>query len=355
MPSSRIKSIFKFLLFAIFIVAFAAWFFLVYDRNSGQTETRYSTDDLEQRLPRGAVERVACSDQQPLRKALFGDLHVHTTYSFDAYAYGVRTTPEDAYRFAKGEEIPYFPIKRKNMEGKIKIDRPLDFLAVTDHAEFLGEYQLCTDRESGRSKSLYCRMYRRGGLLSLIATGTALAVDPPKRISSVCPQGDLACMQASSVPWGKIIDAAENANDTTANCSFTSFVGYEYSGAPDSSNYHRNVIFRNANVPVLPVSKFEAPLDYYLWKELDKTCVNENGCEYLTIPHNSNLSNGRLLVPYADLPDNTEEKIAYANLRLAREPIMEIFQHKGSSECTVNGFADILGTADELCDLWYAR
>ena len=90
-------------------------------------------------------DREACSYQEPLRTALFGDLHVHTTFSFDAYAYGVQTTPDDAYRFAKGEAIPHLPLDEDGkMSGTVKIDRPLDFVAVTDHAEYLGEVQLCT-------------------------------------------------------------------------------------------------------------------------------------------------------------------------------------------------------------------
>ena len=81
--------------------------------------------------------------------ALFGDLHVHTAFSFDAYAYGVQTTPADAYRYAKGEAIPHLPLDASGtMSGTARIDRPLDFLAVTDHAEYLGEVQLCRDESS---------------------------------------------------------------------------------------------------------------------------------------------------------------------------------------------------------------
>ncbi len=299
--------------------------------------------------------KVDCNDQQPLRKALFGDLHVHTTYSFDAYSYGVQTTPEDAYRYAKGQAIDFFPVDDDGkMSGSIKIDRPLDFLAVTDHAEFLGEYQLCTSTESPVYDHDFCQTFRKGGSKAIMAVASSLAIDPAQRISPVCAQGNRACLEASNIPWRKIIDAAENANDFSADCSFTAMIGYEYSGSPSSSNYHRNVIFRSGSVPAIPVSKFEAPLDYYLWKELDKNCKKEDGCDYLTIPHNSNLSNGKLLIPYADLPDTTENKIAYAKLRLAREPIMEVFQHKGNSECA-NGFPDILGAADELCELEQIR
>ncbi|NNM12655.1 MAG: DUF3604 domain-containing protein [Pseudomonadales bacterium] len=296
-----------------------------------------------------------CRDYTPTKQAYFGDLHVHTSFSFDAHAYGVKTTPEDAYRFARGEAIPFLPLAEDGtMAGSIKIDRPLDFVAVTDHAEFLGEYQLCTDKDSASYNSDYCNTYRKGGVEAIMLTGTALATQPSTRLTPVCGEGARDCLAASVIPWQAIIAAAENANDDSPACEFTSFVGYEYSGAPGSSNYHRNVIFRNANVPEMPVSIFEAPRDYDLWLALNKTCSEKNNCEYLSIPHNSNLSNGHLLTPYANLEGTLENKIAYTKQRLAREPLVEMFQHKGSSECA-NGFAGILGAPDELCEMEQIR
>lgn len=309
----------------------------------------------QQTLVPASVSAHGCNNQQATKQAFFGDLHVHTRYSFDAFAYGVRTTPEDAYRFAKGEQIAFLPLDANGqMKGKIKIDRPLDFLAVTDHAEFLGESQMCSDQQSSEYKTDYCAKYRAGGFEAIRMVATALAIDPPQRISPICPQGNKACLQASSVPWKRIIAAAERANDTSANCSFTAFVGYEYSGSPSSSNYHRNVIFRTAKVPEIPVSRFEAPLDYYLWQQLNESCKKEQGCDYLTIPHNTNLSNGKLLTPYADLEESMENMLDYASQRLSREPLLEVFQHKGNSECA-NGFPNILGATDELCEMEQIR
>lgn len=297
------------------------------------------------------IENTSCANQQPLRKALFGDLHVHTTYSFDVFSFGVQTTPADAYRFAKGEAIDYLPLDESGkMTGSVQIDRPLDFVAVTDHAEFLGEYHLCMTESSKQYESDYCRNFRKGGRDSIMATGALLALDKPQRIADFCIKNNQACLTASETPWQEIIAAAENANDASTDCSFSAMIAYEYTGSPATSNYHRNVVFRSANVPAVPVSYFEAPFDYQLWQALDKTCDRQSGCDYLTIPHNSNLSNGKLLSPYANLPDNNESKIDYANLRLAREPLMEVFQHKGNSECS-NGFPDILGAPDELCSL----
>ncbi len=300
-------------------------------------------------------DREACAYQQPHRMALFGDLHVHTAFSFDAYAYGVQTTPDDAYRYAKGESIPHLPLDDSgNMSGTARIDRPLDFVAVTDHAEYLGEVQLCTDEDSASYNTEYCQGVRGGGLGVMRMIATALALDPAVRISPICPAGDADCIAATKIPWQRTIEAADDANDNTSACSFTALVGYEYSGSPNSSNYHRNVIFRNSVVPDLPVSKFEASLDIYLWRALNKVCTDEMGCDYLTIPHNSNLSNGKMLTPYADMPDTQEAKVEYANARLEREPLLEIFQHKGNSECA-NGFPGILGAPDELCELEQIR
>ena len=136
-------------------------------------------------------------------------------------------------------------------------------------------------------------------------------------------------------------------------CSFTSFVGYEYTGTPGVSNYHRNVIFRNAEVPDLPVSYIDAPIDRSLWQQLDVACNGETGCDYLTIPHNTNLANGRM-APYVGLEATVENRRAYAEVRLEREPIVEIFQHKGASEC-INGLSTVLSAPDELCDVEAVR
>lgn len=298
---------------------------------------------------------TACADRQPLRKALFGDLHVHTTYSFDAYSYGVTATPEDAYRFAKGEPMAYFPRSSEGkLTGEIRIDRPLDFLAVTDHAEFLGEYGLCNQQEYAAYDTAYCMTFRAGGREAMIATAIPLTLEPAQRMSEVCRQGDKACLSATRSLWRNIVDAAESAQDHSNACAFTALVGYEYTGSPASSNYHRNVLFRSALVPDRPVSQFEARHDYQLWEELGRACTPERGCEFLTIPHNSNLSNGRELALYANLPLSPENRLRFTRAKLRYEPVMEIFQHKGNSECE-NGFPGITGPPDELCALEQIR
>ncbi len=312
-------------------------------------------------IPGGSVarteDRPACLDATSLRQALFGDLHVHTSFSFDAAANSTGATPADAYRFAKGEAIPFWPIGPDGApEGSITIDRPLDFVGVTDHGEFLGERRLCRDPESPRYDSEFCTTFRSNQRVGMQMLGAVITTETPSRLEDVCGEDGSLCLEWAKSPWEAIIDAAEDAYDRTEACSFTTFVGYEYTGTPGISNYHRNVIFRGSEVPDLPVSYIDAPTDSQLWQRLDEVCGDGTarpGCDYLTIPHNSNLANGRM-APYRGLDGTLESRRAYAEKRLEREPIIEIFQHKGGSEC-IGGLSSVFAEPDELCDVEAVR
>ncbi len=297
------------------------------------------------------AETVSCERFDDNRMALFGDLHIHTSYSFDAAANSTGATPEDANRYARGEAIPFFPINDQGVAtGRTKIDRPLDFLAVTDHGEFLGERALCRTEGSPVYNTEFCGGYRSNERTGMMMLGTVITTETPARIPEICGADGNLCRDFAQSPWENI-QAAANAANTP--CEFTSFVGYEYTGTPGTSNYHRNVIFRGDAVPALPVSYIDAPIDSKLWAALDAVCDIENGCDYLTIPHNSNLANGRM-APYMQLEDTDAAKVAYAQSRLKREPIMEIFQHKGGSEC-INGLSSVFGAPDELCEVEAVR
>jgi uncharacterized protein DUF3604 len=306
------------------------------------------------KLPEGAPAQptdTTCENYTEAGMPLFGDVHVHTSYSFDAAANSTGATPTDAQNYAQGGEIPFFPLDANGQPvGKAKIDRPLDFLAVTDHGEFLGERALCRTAGSPVYDGDFCTNYRANERQGMMMLGTVITSEAPARIAAVCGEDGARCTDFAQGPWREIQDASNNANQP---CKFTSFIAYEYTGTPGTSNYHRNVIFRNDKVPAAPVSYIDAPIDSKLWNGLDAVCRREQGCDYLTIPHNTNLANGRM-APYKQLENTTAAKQAYAAKRLQREPIMEIFQHKGGSEC-INGLTSILGAPDELCNVEAVR
>ena len=142
----------------------------------------------------------------------------------------------------------------------------------------------------------------------------------------------------------------EAAYDRTSACRFTTFVGYEHTGTPRSNNYHRNVIFRNDRVPEYAISYIESPTDVELWEQLTEQCLEGvEGCDVLAIPHNSNLSSGAMFPSYISRFESSDTAREIAELRNAMEPVMEVFQHKGNSEC-FNGLPNILGAEDELCE-----
>ena len=214
-------------------------------------------------------QRETCANYDAQRRPFFGDLHVHTTLSFDAATQDTRNRPADAYRFARGERVGLQPYDEAGQPLRhSQIDRPLDFAAVTDHSEFLGEVQICLTPGMDGYDSLPCYIYRKWPRLGFILFGgDILGVGSPKRFE-FCDEGAKVCLDAARGPWGEVQQAAEAAYDRSASCEFTSFVGYEWTGAPDTRNLHRNVIFRNAKVPELPVSYVEAPYPSELWDQL---------------------------------------------------------------------------------------
>lgn len=305
--------------------------------------------DVEQPPVVYIESREPCALRSPARRALFGDLHVHTSLSFDAYAFDVRVTPEQAYQFARGQQIGLPPLDEQgNGIRKIRLSRPLDFAAVTDHAEFLGEVQACITPGAAGYGSRLCERYRAGGNNAVVNLGFILSTDEKKRFEEVCPPDGTGCAELLFGTWNRLQHAAQTAYDRSENCAFTSFVAYEYSGSPGLSTMHRNVIFRNDRVP-LPISHYEETTPEGLWRALDETCRKaRTGCEVLAIPHNPNESNGKMFkVEYPEGTDEQEQR-RLAKLRQSYEPLLEIYQHKGDSECR-NGLSAVLGTPDEQC------
>jgi hypothetical protein len=251
----------------------------------------------------------------PLKNAYFGQLHLHTGMSFDAYLGGTRLYAEEAYRFARGEEI--------EQDGrKIKTDAPLDFLGVSDHSEYLGQLRLAADPD---------------GPLAQTAFGKLFASTPPdKRVALIYKLADtfgsggyeppeLLTRDIMKSNWQRQIDAAEKFNQPG---KFTTFVAYEWSSIPNGANLHRNVIFRGPRYPELPFSSLDSANPENLWRYIEHQ--RSNGIQALAIPHNSNVSDG-LMWSYADSARNPIDR-EYAETRVGIERLVEITQLKGTSE-----------------------
>ncbi len=263
------------------------------------------------------------------RKAYFGDLHVHTKYSFDAFAFGTTATPYDAYRYAKGEPLEH------PAGFTMQLREPLDFYAVTDHAMFLGVAAEGADTSTEFSKQPAVEPLHdlnapdNRGLLSVPGRMRAFSTILPKLLGGIA-DGTIGLEETDQITrsaWRDTIDAAEEFNDPG---QFTTFVAYEYSSsADDRGNLHRNVIFRGGDqLPAIPFSRFHSQNPEGLWDWMDG--LRDQGIESLAIPHNSNGSNGQMfeLVDWAGDPMDD----AYTSQRLRNEPLVEITQVKGTSE-----------------------
>jgi len=352
-------------------------------------------------LPFERTEKVAtCPDYDPLKQPFFGETHVHTGRSFDASINLVPATPRDAYRFAKGEkDMP--GVDRLGLVNPTQykaLDPPLDWGAVTDHSEYFGAIGICQDHQNKPPGyySLDCQLlrgfyfqpkkedqqgtglppgYQRSFAHNVFALLGTLVLGPGSRNIPlpVCNEAD--CARAELGVWEEMQLAAQEAYEP---CRFTSFVGYEATSAPGGTTWHRNVLFRNANVIRRPVTAIDMAREdnpdpktipplfpggqnpEKLWDKLEQNCqqmqgvIDPNGerCEALTIPHNSNLgggvyADGQTIVPPAFFdPPNVE----FAAKRRAWEPLVEIYQTKGSSECRWDPRLQAgVETADEHC------
>ncbi|MEO8604420.1 MAG: DUF3604 domain-containing protein [bacterium] len=295
-------------------------------------------------------DREPCDAFDALRQPFFGDLHVHTRYSADASIYGTKAGPRDAYDFARGGEIAVSDADEQPTRHA-RLARPLDFAAVTDHAEFFGEVDLCTRPDSPVYDIHLCSILRQfepperqfGTIVQWLFPA---GVDNPPPSLSFCTTPGVDCDAAAVSVWHEMQAAAEGAYDRTSACTFTSFIGYEHTPSRGGRHLHRNVIFRNDRVTPFAYSQLETARDGVpqgLWKAIEDNCLNTgNGCDALIIPHNSNLSDG---LQFFDPVDRAE-----AQRRQDREPLVEIYQSKGGSECRFDRLAGRgVGTTDELC------
>lgn len=265
-----------------------------------------------------AAAQTTAVERHSERKAYFGELHVHTMNSPDAFILNVRARPDDAYRFALGESV-------EHVSGvRVQLRQPLDFLAVTDHAEYMGILPRLADPDSALGDLPLARALRSDDQKK---AGEAL-MDVLMTLGSGKPKNELVAPELRGNIWQDYIRLAEQYYRPG---EFTTLIGYEWtsSGGLPEINLHRNVIFRSGKVPEAPFSSFDSVDPRELWNWMDRQ--RERGIEAMAIPHNSNLSNG-LMFPTEEAFNGEPVDAAYAEQRMRNEPIVEITQIKGSSE-----------------------
>ena len=286
--------------------------------------------------PPGTADTAAAPEVERnlLRNAYYGDFHVHSSWSLDAYSLGGnRNDPSMAYRFGRGEEV-------NTADGRVlRLRVPLDFMAVTDHDIWLGTVNLCLDESDAAYDTPTCEQVRANawfGYGDFEARGRVPA--------DICGQNEPAmsadnkCYERARHQWHEVQRNAEAFNEPGR---FTTFPAYEWTANPPGFGHlHRNVIFRGDAVPEWGGSSVAMEnRPERLWKWLEEACTGD--CQVLAIPHNSNLSGGSAFEEYAWIPYTAQT----LRLRAWAEPLVEIHQIKGNSECYLG-----LGTTDEECN-----
>jgi hypothetical protein len=278
--------------------------------------------------PAGAAEK-----QVPHTEVYWGDVHLHTNFSLDAYATGnTSVTPDMAYRFARG-----IPIKEPGLDRKIQIRRPLDFLAVTDHAVFMG-LQVFLSRKDALFTSTpwgqkMIEAFEKGQNI-MAASGGASAPDTPEQREK---RNQIFSDKIRQTVWDEEVDAAQK---NYVPGKFTTLVGWEWTAVAYNGektvrnmlNLHRNVITNadgKTGKSFFPYSNMDSNRPEDLWAWMART-KKRTGIDMFAIPHNSNLSGGRMFA----LTDSDGKAITpeYARMRAAWEPLVEITQTKGTSE-----------------------
>ena len=266
------------------------------------------------------TERTA--NYNEAKNAYFGDFHIHTSWSFDAFIYNVRTSPDDAYRFGKGEAIPH-------VSGQpVQLQRPLDFMAVTDHSEYLGVMMQMKDKNNPLSE-----------------LEIAKSINDPDPTVSKKSFGKIGFSIATNWPYKELIkrDIIQNTWEKNIAAAdrhyepgkFTTFPAYEWTSSPAAyftwpqyaRNMHRNVIFKGGKVSGMPFSSFDSqnPENLWEWMELQRT----KGIDLIAIPHNANISDGKMFAPTTN--DGDKMDMAYTQSRMRNEPVAEVTQIKGTS------------------------
>ena len=275
------------------------------------------------------------ADKKPNTDVFFGDTHLHTSYSPDAYLMGNRSAdPDTAYRYAKG-----LPVVHPFHRAKIQIGTPLDFLVVADHAEYMGVVPMVLN---GDPRVADLEIAKRWKAWADAGEPRKAFAEGVGHLNNGTPDAELNSESIRKTVWNEIIDAAEQHNEPG---KFTSFIGWEWSSLPDGANLHRVIFQREGGKSAeryLPISAFDSDRPEDLWKWLDMTS-KATGTDFVAIPHNQNISKG-LMFPVADSDGKPISK-AYAESRMRWETIVETTQIKGDSETH-----PFLSPTDEFAD-----
>ena len=274
--------------------------------------------------------------RNPNKNAYFGDLHVHTSWSIDAYAGESRVGPATAYRFARGDmvELPN--------GSEAKLDVPLDFVAITDHAEGFATHLVCTIPGNPEFDTDTCRRVRADlDQETLLENAFERGVSrPSSRDPVLCTEERMDwCLEQERSTWQRFQELANAYNDPG---NFTTLIGYEFSALlPDFGMLHRNVIFRGSDVIAKAISAQDVANQREFFAQLDEAC--QPPCDVLTIPHNTNYSWGIMF----SRTDEDGENFSAADLerRAKMDRLFEITQIKGNSECQL-----YVGASDEDCN-----
>ena len=256
--------------------------------------------------------------ENPLKNVYYGETHIHTAYSLDAFIGGNRQTPSDAYRAAKGATVSINGLPHK-------LRRPLDFAAVTDHAEYIGEmYSALHEDAPGYDQDLLKQLRALSGLKEREAWFFKYVVSNNRGTTPKHP-AFFAGPETTKSAWKIAVDAA---NEHNSPGQFTALIAYEWSAAPKGANLHRNVVFRDANVPDAPASYVDANREEALWEWLSG--LEKKGMKAQAIPHNSNASKGMMFPAAKANGEPIDEE--YAQTRAHFERAIEMMQLKGNSE-----------------------
>ncbi len=264
-----------------------------------------------------AEQRV---EKNPDRNAYFGEEHIHTSWSVDAWIFGNRITgPDDAYKYAQGQSIKH------PLGYEIKIDTPMDFMGVTDHSEYVGVTKQANTPGTAVSKMPEAQ--------PLIMKDPNSAADQQKvflyllSLTSKPPIKAFMTPEVAGTVWQETVKAAEENNHPG---KFTAFCSYEWTSMPNNRNLHRNVFFRDcAHIPPMPFSALDDNHPEALWNWMDTQ--RKAGNELLAISHNANVSDGWMYPVDLDSYGRPIDA-AWASSRDRNERLVEIKQIKGASE-----------------------